>query len=266
MEQAPRGPLGGWLLRGFVALMALWLIAPLLVVIPLSLTGEKSFKFPPATWSTRWYDNLFSNSVWVDALMNSLIVALIVVAVSIVLGTACALGLEHGRLPGKAIVRALVLSPMIIPIVIVAVGIYSVFLPRQLIGTRFGFVLAHAALAVPFVVVSVSASLAGFDRRLEQAAASLGASPWTTFWRVTLPAIAPGMLAGGILAFITSFDEVVVGLFLSTPELRTVPVQMFLTVQDIDPTIAAASTVVLVATTVAIGLTAVFNRSFRDQT
>lgn len=265
MSHVRRARAGRVALRAFGGLVALWLVAPILVVVPLSLTGAASFKFPPSSWSTRWYSNLFTDPTWLSALGNSLLISAIVVVVATILGTACAVGLEHGRLPGRSVVRALVLAPMIIPIVIVAVGVYAVFLPWHLVGTRLGFVLAHTALATPFVVISVSTSLAGFDRRLESAAASLGASPWVTFMKVTLPAIAPGMLGGAILAFITSFDEVVVGLFLSTPGLRTVPVQMFLNVQQIDPTIAAASTLVLAATTTAIVLTVVFNKSFRDQ-
>jgi putative spermidine/putrescine transport system permease protein len=132
------------------------------------------------------------------------------------------------------------------------------------VGNKLGFVLAHTALAVPFVVVSVSTSLNAFDRRLEQAAASLGATPVTTFFRVTLPLILPGVFAGAVLAFITSFDEVVVALFLQNPELRTVPVQMFNTLQNVDPTIAAASTLVLAATTFVVFLAVVFNKDFRD--
>jgi putative spermidine/putrescine transport system permease protein len=246
------------------ALVALWLILPILVVIPLSFNGQASFDFPPESWSTRWYDNLFTNPEWRDSLVHSLEIALLVVVCATVLGTACAVGLDRSRIPGKTLIRALILSPMIIPVVIVAVGVYAVFLPWQLIGHELGFVVAHTALAVPFVVVTVSASLNGFDRRLEQAAASLGASPLTTFFRVTLPLILPGVFAGAVLAFITSFDEVVVALFLSTPNLRTVPVQMFNTLQNVDPTIAAASTLVLFATTIVVLLAVLFNRDFRE--
>jgi len=246
------------------ALVAAWLVVPILIVLPLSFTGEASFEFPPDSWSMRWYDNLFSDPQWRDSLVTSFQVALLVVLFATVLGTMCALGLDRGRIPGKMIVQALILSPMIIPLVIIAVGLYAVFLPWQLVGTTQGFVLAHTALAVPFVVVSVTTSLRGFDRTLEQAAASLGASPLTTFFRVTLPIIAPGVFAGAVLAFVTSFDEVVVALFLADPELRTVPVQMFDTLQDVDPTVTAASTLVLTATTLVVLLAVVFNRDLRE--
>jgi putative spermidine/putrescine transport system permease protein len=238
-----------WRLRLFAALVVAWLMIPVLVVLPLSFTGERSFVFPPPSWSTRWYANLLEDSAWRDALFASLRIAAYVVVCSCIVGTAAALGLDRLRLRFKGALQALLLAPMIIPIVIVAVGIYSVFLPRSLTGTDLGFVLAHTVLALPFVIVSVSISLSGFDRRLEDAAASLGASPAVTFLRVTLPNIVPGMAAGAVFAFITSFDELVVALFLSSPVKRTLPVQMYTTLETIDPTIAAASTVLLAATT-----------------
>jgi putative spermidine/putrescine transport system permease protein len=258
--RAARGSDRRIVLKAFGALVAFWLIVPILIVVPLSFTGEASFNFPPESWSTRWYDNLFTDSEWRSAFANSIQISLMVVFASTVLGTACALGLDRSRLPGKAIVRAVILSPMIIPLVVIAIGVYAVFLPWQLIGTKIGFVLAHTALALPFVVVSVSASLNGFDRRLETAAASLGAAPVTTFFRVTLPLIAPGVFGGAVLAFITSFDEVVVALFLADPTLQTVPTQMWDTLQDIDPTITAASTILLTATTFLVLVGVVLNR------
>jgi putative spermidine/putrescine transport system permease protein len=251
-------------LKLFGGLVAFWLVLPILIVVPLSFNGKASFDFPPKSWSLQWYHNLFSNSAWSDSLLHSLEIALLVVVLATVLGTTCAMGLDRGKFPGKGIVRAIVLSPMIIPVVIIAVGVYAVFLPWRLVGHELGFVLAHTALAIPFVVVTVSTSLNGFDRRLEQAAASLGSSRQSTFFRVTLPLILPGVFAGAVLAFITSFDEVVEALFLSNPNLRTLPVQMWNTLQNVDPTIVAASTLVLGATTLVVVLAVVFNRDFRD--
>lgn len=267
MEARFRRPAMGFagiFLRLFAGLMVVWLLAPILVVIPLSFTGKKSFEFLPTTWSTKWYHQLFTAPEWVEALTHSVVIALLVVLFAGILGTACAVGLDRGVLPGKALVRGIVLSPIIVPVVIVAVGVYLVFLPWHLAGHELGFVLAHTALAIPFVVISVSTSLAGFDRRLEQAAASLGSSPWSTFLRVTLPAIAPGIFAGAVLAFITSFDEVVTALFLSTPTMKTLPVQMFQTINNVDPTIAAASTLVLAGTTVIMLVVLIFNRDVRS--
>jgi putative spermidine/putrescine transport system permease protein len=254
----------GLFLKLFGGLVAAWLVIPILIILPISFNGQASFRFPPDSWSFRWYDNLFSSPEWRDAIFNSFQVALLVVLCATVLGTLCALGLDRGKIPGKGIVQALVLSPMIVPLVVIAVGVYAVFLPWQLVGTTLGFVVAHTALAIPFVVVSVLTSLRGFDRSLEQAAASLGASPITTFFRVTLPLIAPGLLAGAVLAFVTSFDEVVVALFVASPEKRTVPVQMFDTLQNVDPTVAAASTLVLGATTAVVLVAVLFNRNLRE--
>jgi putative spermidine/putrescine transport system permease protein len=254
----------GLFLKLFGGLVAAWLVIPILIILPISFNGQASFRFPPESWSFRWYDNLFSSPEWRDAIFNSFQVALLVVLCATVLGTLCALGLDRGKIPGKGIVQALVLSPMIVPLVVIAVGVYAVFLPWQLVGTTLGFVVAHTALAIPFVVVSVLTSLRGFDRSLEQAAASLGASPITTFFRVTLPLIAPGLLAGAVLAFVTSFDEVVVALFVASPEKRTVPVQMFDTLQNVDPTVAAASTLVLGATTAVVLVAVLFNRNLRE--
>jgi putative spermidine/putrescine transport system permease protein len=238
-----------WPLRIFVAVVCVWLIAPVLVVIPLSFAGEKSFAFPPDSWSTQWYSNLVQDELWRDALLTSIKIALLVVLVSGVIGTAAALSLDRARFPLKGVIQGILLAPMIIPIVIVGVGVYAVFLPRQLTGTDLGFVLAHSVLALPFVIVSVLISLSGFDRRLEDAAASLGASPPVTFLRVTLPQILPGVLAGAVFAFIISFDELVVALFLSSPTKQTLPIQMYSTLETVDPTIAAASTFLLIATT-----------------
>lgn len=234
----------------FCGLVGLWLVAPTLIVIPMSFTDRRSFTFPPTGWSTQWYSTFFSSPVWRDALLTSLRIALIVMVIATVLGTAAAFALDRGRIPGRGLVNALLLAPMIVPVVIVAVGMFAVYLKWRIAGTTRGFVLAHTALAIPFVIVTVGASLRTFDRRLELAAANLGAGPWTTFLRVTLPLIMPGVLAGALFAFITSFDEVVVALFLQSPSLRTLPVQMYASVtRDIDPTMAAASTMIITFTT-----------------
>ncbi len=239
-----------WALRSFAVLICAWLIAPVLIMIPLAFSGQQSFKFPPDSYSTRWFSRLFGDSSWNTALTTSVTVALIVVAIVVVLGTACAIGLDRSTMRGKGLARGFIIAPMIVPVVITGVGIYIVALRTNQIGTTAGFVLAHVGLALPFVVIAVSVSLSHFDRRLELAAASLGASPLITFFKITLPMILPGVLGGAAFAFITSLDEVVVSLFLSNPFKRTIPVKMFQTVQDIDPTIAAASVLMLAATTI----------------
>jgi putative spermidine/putrescine transport system permease protein len=244
--------------------MSIWLIAPVLAAIPMGLSGQRSFVFPPKSYSTQWYENLVTDTEWRDAVWMSFRVSTLVVLVSVVLGTAAALALTRLSFRGKSIVQAFLVAPLIVPIVIVAAGVYAVFLPWGLAATDLGFVLSHSALAVPFVIITVMASLSGLDHRLEQAGASLGAPPVTIFFRITLPQIVPGMFAGAVFAFITSFDELVVSLFLSGPGKRTVPVQMFDSLQQIDPTIAAASTVLLAATTAAIILGMLGNRQVRE--
>jgi putative spermidine/putrescine transport system permease protein len=237
-------------LWAFAALVGLWMVAPALIVLPMSFTGVQTFQFPPPSWSTRWYSAFFTDPAWYRSLLTSLEVALLVTVLATVLGTAAALGLSRGRFPGKLVVRAFILSPIIVPVVVVAIGVYAVFLSWNLSGSVLGLVLAHTSLAVPFVVVTVSASLATFDRSLERAAASLGANPLVTFLRVTLPNIRAGVLVGALFAFITSFDELVEALFLVSPLVRTLPVQMYASVtREVDPTLAASSTMILLFTT-----------------
>jgi putative spermidine/putrescine transport system permease protein len=232
---------------GLVAvIVGIWLVAPTLIVIPMSFTGIQSFRFPPPSWSTEWYSRFVSDPDWYTSVLHSLVIAGVATIAATTLGTAAAFGLVRGRLPGKRAVTALLLAPMIVPVVILAIGVYAVFLTWHLTGSFMGFMLALTALALPFPVVTVSASLQNMDRSLEAAAANLGANRLATFRRVTLPLILPGVLAGALFAFATAVDDVVVSLFLSTPTLRTLPVQMYLSVtEQIDPTIAAASTLIM---------------------
>lgn len=248
-------------LRLWAVLVGAVLVVPTLVVLPLSFTGRRSFAFPPQDWSLDWYRNLFTDPGWRDSLLMSAQIALGVAVAATVLGTAAALALDRGRIPGKGAINGLLLAPMVIPQIVAAIGIYSVLLQWRLSGTVAGFVIAHTAIALPFVVVAVSAALRGYDRRLERAAASLGAGPLTTFGKVTLPIILPGVLSGAVFAFVTSLDEVVVALYLQSPTLHTLPVQMFSSVTvETDPTIASASSLVLVVTTALILLPQLLRR------
>lgn len=240
----------GWGLRIIVALVALVLLAPTLVVIPASFSAGRAFEFPPKSWSWRWYGEFFNSDAWMSSLFTSVKIGLLVAVVATALGFVAALGLDRSRFLGRGALRSLVMAPMILPGIVVAVAIYAVFLRWQLNGTVLGFVLAHTALALPFVVTSVSTSLAAYDRTVEIASASLGASRRTTIRRITVPLLAPGVLSGFVFAFVTSFDEVVVALFLQTPDIKTLPVQMYESVTfEIDPTITAASSLIVVVTT-----------------
>jgi putative spermidine/putrescine transport system permease protein len=262
MSAFPSTRPGRALLGGFCGLVAVLLVAPTLVVVPLSFTDKQSFVFPPTGWSTRWYENLFTDQSWIDATMLSLRVGGIVTLVATVLGTAAALALVMGRGRWRPPSRGFLLAPTIIPGVIVAIGIFSVFLTWGLTQTTTGFVLAHTALAIPMVMIAVTASLSGFDHQLLRAAQSLGAGPLSAFRQVTLPLIAPGVLTGALFAFLTSFDEAIVSLFISGPFARTLPVQIYQSVTaEIDPTIAAASTMLVTITTIVLVVVALIMNS-----
>jgi putative spermidine/putrescine transport system permease protein len=228
------------------ALVLLFLVAPILIIVPLSFSSGSFFHYPLPGFSMRWYHDFFTSSFWLPSVWNSLIVGSAATFLATVLGTLAALGIWRSRFPGQALVLALLISPMVVPSIIVAVGVYFAFAPLGLTDGYSGLILAHTTLAVPFVVVTVLATLSGFDRTLLRAAASLGATPVTTFRRVTLPLILPGVLSGAVFAFAASFDEVVVALLLAGPGQRTLPRQMFAGINDnISLTITAAATMLI---------------------
>jgi putative spermidine/putrescine transport system permease protein len=252
-------------------LVVAFLLLPLVVIVPIGLTSSRSLTFPPPGYSLRWYAYLLSDETWRNSLLLSLQVGLGTVAVSLLLGVPMALGLVRGRFPGRGLTQGLMLSPLVIPSVIVAIGMYSVWavgwriggvgITVDLIGTVPGLVLAHSALAVPYVVVIVSATIRTVDRELELAAYNLGANPFRAFRFITLPLILPGVLAASILAFLTSWDEPVVALFLTSPRAVTLPVRMFVGARDsVDPTVAAVATIVSGVTAVLFLLVLVLRR------
>lgn len=239
------------LTRSFLGLLALgiavYLLMPVLVIIPMSWSESPYLAFPPEGFTFQWYENFFGDSAWMSALGHSLTIGLLSALFAVVLGTLAALALVRGNFPFRGAIMAVLLAPMIVPFVIVGLAIYITFLSLGLTQTTFGFVLVHTALGVPYVLINVVASLSSVDRRLEMAAMNLGATPIGTFFRITLPLILPGMLAGALFAFITSWDEVVVAIFLSGPEVTTLPVKMWAGIRvQIDPTIAAISTISLI--------------------
>jgi putative spermidine/putrescine transport system permease protein len=194
---------------------------------------------------------MLTDRQWSTGLVNSFQVALLTAILATVLGTLTALGLTRGRFYGRTAINALVLSPLIVPVVVIAIGMFGLFVQWRIAGTVVGLVAAHTALALPFVVVAVATSLRTMDRNLELAAANLGADPWRTFTRITFPIILPGVLTGAIFAFITSWDEVVIAIFMTSARFRTLPTEMWEQVrQAVDPTVAAVATTLLVVTTV----------------
>jgi putative spermidine/putrescine transport system permease protein len=243
-----------WLGGGLVTLLLLFLALPILLVGIVSFSSATYLTFPPPEFGLRWYRAYLGSRDWLDATWLSLAVAAATVVVATLLGTLAALGLA--RLPKglRAAATGLILSPLIVPGIVVAIGVYYAYSRYGLVGSPIGLVLAHSCLAVPFVVTSVGASLAGLDPRLEQAALSLGATPFGAFRQVTLPLIRPGVLVGALFAFITSFDELIVALFLSGSGAVTLPRRMWDDLRyAIDPTIAAVSTVTVVLTALLMG-------------
>ncbi|PSJ63586.1 ABC transporter permease [Pseudaminobacter soli (ex Li et al. 2025)] len=237
----------------FCLLVAIWLVLPTLVIIPMSFNEKKSLAFPPSGFTWHWYENFFTNPDWSSSFFNSLRVAAIVAVTATIVGTLAALGLSRMKHAGAGILRAILITPMVVPGVVLAIGIYAVYLNYQLVGTTLGFVIAHTMLAVPFVLIAVSASLEVFDVRLETAAASLGANRLTTFRTITLPLILPGILSGLLFAFVTSFDEIIVALFITSPYLKTLPVQIYTSItRDADPTVTAVGTIIFLATSLII--------------
>ncbi|MBM3519618.1 MAG: ABC transporter permease [Alphaproteobacteria bacterium] len=237
-------------LRAFVGLVLLFLISPIIAIMPLSFNSETFFSYPMPGYSLRWYDDFFLNPRWSGALKVSFIVALATTALATFLGTLAALGLARVNFYGKSSVMAVLISPMIVPVIISAVGMFKFYALLGVAGTRLGIILAHTALATPFVVITVTATLSSFDKTLMRAGASCGAAPHTVFFKVVMPLILPGMISGALFAFVTSFDEVIVVLFLASPEDRTLPLQMFSGIREmISPTITAAATVLVLIST-----------------
>lgn len=237
------------------ALVLFFLMAPILAIVPLSFNSGSFLTYPLDGLSLRWYDAFLASGQWMRALKNSFVIGLSAAALATVLGTLAALGLTRADFRGKGLVMAILLSPMIVPVVIVAVGFYFFFAPLGLTASYTGLILAHTALGTPFVVITVAATLKGFDDNLARASASLGAAPVTTFFRVILPLIAPGVFSGALFAFATSFDEVVVVLLVAGPEQRTLPREMFSGLREnISPTITAVATIMILVSVLMLAL------------
>ena len=246
--------LGRFAYVAFCTLVFVFLVAPIVVIVPLSFNAEPYFTFTegmlrldPEAYSLRWYREILENEVWTRSLVNSLVIGVSATALATTLGTLAALGLASGALPARRLVMGLLISPMITPVIISAAGMFFFYSSIGLGQTHLGLILAHTALGIPFVVITVTATLSGFDSNLTRAAASLGAPPLYAFRRVQLPLIAPGVISGALFAFATSFDEVVVVLFMAGVEQRTIPRQMWAGIREqISPAILAVATFLIV--------------------
>jgi putative spermidine/putrescine transport system permease protein len=254
-------------------LVLVFLIVPILIIVPLSFSSEPYFSFTkgmlrldPAAYSLKWYwdmlDNgttgqypagtwgwaldVWNNAQWIRAMKNSFFIGILATLIATALGTVAALGLSSPHMPYRAAIMSLLISPMIVPVVVTATGSFFFLAKIGLVKTYIGVILTHAVLGIPFVIITVTATLSGFDRNLIRAAESLGASMWTTFFKVIMPLILPGMVSGALFAFVTSFDEVVTVLFIADIDQRTIPRQMWAGIREqISPTILAVATILV---------------------
>jgi putative spermidine/putrescine transport system permease protein len=245
-------------------LIYFFLMLPLLVVFPISLSSAPYMQFPPPGLSWQWYERYLEDPQWIDATWRSLYVGAGTAILALALGVPLSFALVRGRFFGRLTIDRLAMAPVIVPTIILSVGTYSLFAKLKLIGEWYGLVIAHTVLALPFVVLVMGAGLRDFDRSLEQAAEGLGASRWRTLTRVTLPLLRPSLVSAGLLAFITSFDEVVVALFLAGPNM-TLPKKMFDNIlMEIDPTIASVSVMQILLVAVVMVLIGRFGRGLSD--
>jgi putative spermidine/putrescine transport system permease protein len=265
--------------RVICGLILIFLIVPIIIVVPLSFNAEPYFTFTPGmlsfdpeAYSLRWYEDilrngmaapdaprswawftdLWNNAQWIRAMRNSFFIGISATIIATILGTLAALGLSRREMPYRALITSILISPMIVPVIITATGMFFFYASVGLASTYLGVILAHAALGIPFVIITVTATLTGFDQSLIRAANNLGADQTTTFFKVIMPLILPGMISGALFAFVTSFDEVVVVLFLADIEQRTIPRQMWSGIREqISPTILAVATILVI---ISIGL------------
>ncbi|MFO1219533.1 MAG: ABC transporter permease [Burkholderiaceae bacterium] len=234
----------------FCAAVLAFLLVPIAAIVPLSFSSGSFLTYPMPGFSLRWYHEVLGGERWMRALGNSLVVGFAATVISVVLGTLAALGLQRWRGALAAALRLVMLSPMIVPVILIAVASYFFLAPLALTSTYTGLVLAHTVIAVPFVVVPVLTALELQDPNLARAAASCGATPALTFLRVTLPGIVPAMASGALFAFAASFDDVVIALLVSGPDQRTLPREMFSGLRDsITPALTAVATIMIVFST-----------------
>jgi len=259
--------------RGICGLIFLFLILPIIVVLPLSFNVEPYFSFTtgmlnfnPEAFSLRWYEDILRNGMsspdvpfgwawladtwnngqWIRAIRNSFFIGICATLLSTTLGTLAAIGLSRSEMPYRRLIMSILISPMIVPLIITAAGMFYFYSQVHLSQTYLGVIMAHAVLGTPFVIITVTATLVGFDKSLVRASQSLGAGALITFRKVQMPLIIPGVISGGLFAFITSFDEVVAVLFLASPEQRTIPRQMWSGIREqISPTILAVATLLV---------------------
>ena len=236
-------------LYAFSALIMVWLVAPTLVVVPMSFSDSQYLEFPPEVWSTRWYDHYFGSPMWMSATATSLTAAFLTMLLATPIGVLAAYGLHASEMRINRFIFALLITPMIVPLILIAIGAFYVYVKLSILYTLTGLVLAHSMLALPLVLVVTASGLKSYDMNQEMAARSLGASRARAFLTVTLPQIRFSVITAALLSFLTSFDEVVVAMFISGGDNSTLTRNMFNALRDqIDPTIASISTIMILIT------------------
>lgn len=244
-----------------------FLLLPLVAIIPISFSSSSLLRLPPPGYSTRWYEAYLFDTAWMNATMNSVIVGSVTAVLSVILGTATAYGLARSNWKGKALLQALILSPLLIPVIVIAVGTYAIFSRFGLNGTFAGLIIGHTILTFPYTVVVISAALERFDPRLEKMAVSLGATPLRAFLLVTFPIIRASIMVALLFGFLNSFDEVVMATFIAGPETITLPKRIWDGIRfELTPVIAAVSSILILLSCAVIGVVEVLNRRSRIAT
>jgi putative spermidine/putrescine transport system permease protein len=248
-------------LVGICIAVCLFLTLPIAFIVLLSFGSSRWLAFPPPAWTFKWYREFFANPQWIDSIITSAEVAVVVSVLSLVIGLLASFAVVRGEFPGRTLLRSFLITPMVLPVVVLAVGLYALFLRLGLNGTFAGLVIAHLVIALPFSVIVISNALASFDKSIEDAAVLCGASPLKAKLTVTLPSIRIGLFGAAVFSFLASWDEVVLAIFMSSARLQTFPVRIWTTLrQDLTPVIAAASTLLVAITLVLLLTTALTAR------
>jgi putative spermidine/putrescine transport system permease protein len=257
----------GWLkivLLGFTALVAAFLLLPVVFIVLLSFGSSRWLAFPPPGWTLKWYQELFADPSWIEAALTSARIATMTAILAVAIGLLASFALVRGEFRGREILRGLLLTPMVLPVVVFAIAIYAFFLRLGLGGTTIGFVVAHTVLALPFAIIPIATALEGFDKSIEDAAIVCGASPLQAKLRITLPSIRIGIFSAAIFSFLASWDEVVVAIFMASPTLQTLPVKIWGSLRsDLTPVIAAASSLLVALTLALMIVTALLRRKLQ---
>jgi putative spermidine/putrescine transport system permease protein len=253
--RAPRDPyaFGRWLVFAFAVLVVVMMAVPALFVVPVSFSPTRFLTFPPPALSLQWYETYFRTPEWTGATIYSVVLAVQTTAASLLIGIPAAFGLARGDFRGRGAITLLIVAPLVVPVILIAIAEYFFMAEINLIGTTLGLVIAHTLLAMPFVVIIVTAALRGYDRSFERAAMSMGADPLRTFWHVTLPLIRPSVISAALFAFLASFGEFLVSLFVIGSTRSTLPIQLWKGIRfESNPTIAAAASLLVAVSLIAL--------------